>query len=65
MDAMRRALLTLDCKDAVIRFYAALDAGRMDEVAQAFASDGVWHRQGAQLRGPDAVSRALAGQVRR
>ena len=57
---MRRALLTLSCKDAVVRFFAALDAGRMDELANAFAGDGVWHRQGAELRGPEAVSCALA-----
>jgi hypothetical protein len=62
MDAPRRALLTLSCNEAIVRSFAALDAGRMDEVARAFASDGVWHRQGAELRGPDGVARALAAR---
>jgi hypothetical protein len=62
MDEMRRVLLTLSCKDAIVRFFSALDAGRMDELAAAFASDGVWHRQGAELCGPEAVSRALAAR---
>ena len=60
MDAMRGAFLTLRCKDAIVRFFAALDAGRMDELANAFASDGLWHRQGVELRGPAAVASALA-----
>ena len=62
MDAMRRTHLTLNCKDAIVRFFAALDAGRMNELAEAFAADGVWHRQGSELCGPDAVSRALAAR---
>ena len=40
MNATDRMSATLQCQDSVIRFFAALDAGRMDEVAGAFAADG-------------------------
>lgn len=60
MDPVRRAILGMSCQEAVLRFFVALDAGRMDEVASAMADDGVWHRQGAELCGPHEVSRALA-----
>jgi len=62
MDATLRATLTSSCQDAVVRFFAALDAGRMDEVAGAMADDGIWHRQGKALRGPDGVAAALAAR---
>ena len=65
MDAMNtraRTVLSATCHETVLRFFAALDAGRMDEVASAFAADGVWHRQGAALRGPADVARALAAR---
>lgn len=52
----------MTCKEAVIRSFAALDGGRMDEVADGFAEDGVWHRQGAALRGPAGVAGALAAR---
>ena len=53
---------TLQCQDAVIRFFAALDAGRIDEVAASFATDGIWHRQGVELLGPAGVASALAAR---
>ncbi len=62
MDSVLRTTLTMSCQEAVVRFFAALDGGRLDEVATAMADDGIWHRQGAELRGPDAVSRALAAR---
>ena len=57
-----RAQLIVDCQQAVIRFFAALDAGRMDDVAKAFDGDGIWHRQGKQLQGPSGVAEALASR---
>jgi hypothetical protein len=62
MDAALRTTSILGCQDAVIRFFAALDEGRMDDVAGAMADDGVWHRQGKMLRGPGEVSAALAAR---
>lgn len=61
-DAMRRLLLKAGCREAVIRFFAALDAGRPGEVARAMAKEGIWHRQGAALQGPAGVAAALASR---
>ncbi len=62
MDPVLRTRLTLSCHDAVIRFFGALDDGRLDDVAGAIAEDGVWHRQGKALRGPGEVAQALAAR---
>lgn len=55
------------CSQAVMRFFAALDAGDIAAVSACMAEDGVWHRQGQALRGPDQVLAALkqrpAGRV--
>jgi len=55
------------CGQAVMRFYAALDAGNLAEVAGMMADEGVWHRQGKVLQGPAEVLSALrnrpAGRV--
>jgi hypothetical protein len=45
---------------AVISHWAALDSGNYDAVAAGFAKDGVWHRQGKELKGPGMVSAAMA-----
>ncbi len=60
MDEIRAAALTLACQQAVLRFYAALDASDYAAVAAAVAPEGVWHRQGRALRGPAEVRAALA-----
>ncbi|WP_051237576.1 nuclear transport factor 2 family protein [Ottowia thiooxydans] len=48
------------CAQTISRFYALLDGIDSGSVGAMFAADGVWHRQGAELRGPDAVNAALA-----
>jgi ketosteroid isomerase-like protein len=60
MDELRRAALILGCQQSVHRFYAALDASDYEAVAACMAPDGVWHRQGKALTGPDQVRTALA-----
>jgi hypothetical protein len=45
---------------AVISHWAALDAGDYEAVAAGFAENGVWHRQGKELKGPGMVSAAMA-----
>jgi len=60
MDELREAALILGARQAVARFYAALDRSDFEAVATAMAPDGVWHRQGVELRGPDAVRAAMA-----
>jgi hypothetical protein len=62
MELVLRTALIVACQQAVMRFFSALDAGRLDEVADAVAEDGVWHRQGAALSGPSAVRAALAAR---
>ena len=61
-DALQRMLLKAGCHEAVIRFFAALDAGRLEAVAAAMAVEGVWHRQGVALHGPSGVAAALASR---
>lgn len=48
------------CEQAISRFYARLDGLEAGPVGAMFAADGVWHRQGAVLRGGAAVDAALA-----
>lgn len=51
--------MIVGCQQAIHRFYAALDASKMDEVVAAMAPTGVWHRQGKTLQGPEGVLAAL------
>ena len=44
---------------AVYRFFLGLDRRDHHMVAELMARTGVWHRQGVQLMGPDAVLAAL------
>lgn len=60
MDELLWAARTLACRQAIHRFYAALDSGDFATVAAAVAPDGVWHRQGKALRGPGDVAQAMA-----
>ncbi|MBW8270103.1 nuclear transport factor 2 family protein [Caldovatus aquaticus] len=60
MDELRRAALITLCAQAIARFWAALDAADYDTVARGMAPEGVWHRQGRALRGPEGVRAALA-----
>src|SRR5882724_12776568 len=45
--------------DLLHRLFFNLDEQRYSQVAELFAPDGVWHRQGEQLQGRDAVRQAL------
>jgi hypothetical protein len=48
-----------DCTNALYRFYGKIDAGDFNAVAQLMAPEGVWHRQGEQLKGPAGALVAL------
>lgn len=50
----------LACRDVVVRFYRALDAGEYGRVAGLMAPQGEWLRQGKLLRGAEAVEQALS-----
>lgn len=54
-----QATLILNCQDAVIRFFRALDSGDFAAVAVGMAREGIWERQGKRLRGPTEVLAAL------
>jgi len=49
----------LACSQAIAHFYALLDGLTPGSVGAMLASDGVWHRQGAVLRGAAEVDKAL------
>ena len=53
------AASALACGQAIARFYARLDGLEPGSVGALFEADGVWHRQGAVLQGPEAVDAAL------
>lgn len=40
-------------------FFYYLDERRYRQLSDMFAPDGVWHRQGKELRGPDTVMNAM------
>jgi len=45
-------------------FFAGLDLNDPDAVAACMAPDGVWVRQGTELKGPEAVRQACAARPR-
>lgn len=59
----------LDIERLIYRFFLNLDERRYADLADLMAPDGVWHRQGKALKGPDQVLEALklrpAGAVTR
>lgn len=48
--ALEPCLTRLDAQPVVMRLYNTLDARESEATAACFAADGVWHRQGKQLR---------------
>ena len=47
------------CERLLVRMFHCLDARDYEGVAACFAEDGLWLRQGKELRGPAQVSKAL------
>ncbi len=48
----------------VNRLFISLNERRYGELAELFAADGVWHRQGKTLQGPAGIRKALEGRPR-
>ena len=48
-----------DCTQVLTRFFNYFDQWRYEDMADLFAPDGVWHRQGQALRGKGAVVATL------
>ena len=59
MNYSQKNLSIVDCQQAVHSFYLSLDACDFTTVANLMASDGIWHRQGKELKGPTEVLQAL------
>lgn len=49
-----------DCAQVLTRFFNYFDQWRYEDMADPFAEDGVWHRQGRALAGRAAILAALA-----
>src|SRR5271165_7699492 len=49
-----------DCAQVLTRFFNYFDQWRFADMADLFAEDGVWHRQGQALAGHAAILAALA-----
>jgi hypothetical protein len=49
-----------DCAQVLTRFFNYFDQWRYQDMADLFAEDGVWHRQGQALAGRAAILAALA-----
>lgn len=47
------------CRKLLVRVLNALDNGNYQTLAEQFAPDGVWHRQGERLEGRPAIVAAL------
>lgn len=55
----RLLLIERDVERAIMAFYHALDSSDFEYLIRAIAPDGVWHRQGKELRGPGMVREAM------
>jgi hypothetical protein len=63
MSAMTREAeraIEWDCAQVLTRFFNYFDQWRYEDMADLFAPDGVWHRQGKALQGRAAILAALA-----
>jgi SnoaL-like domain len=55
----RLLLVERDVERAIMAFFHSLDSSNFEYLIQAFAPDGVWHRQGKELHGHEMVREAL------
>jgi hypothetical protein len=59
VDDSAAQLIRSKIENLIYEFFYCLDERRYRELSDMFAADGVWHRQGKELRGPDAVMDAM------
>ena len=59
MDRAAARAIEWDCAQTLTRFFNYFDQWRYDDMADLFAPDGVWHRQGKALQGTDAIVSVL------
>ena len=59
MEREKERIIEWDCAQVVNRFYNSLDARLYDDLVICFSEDGVWKRQGNELRGHEAIMAAM------
>jgi hypothetical protein len=59
VDESAAQLIRSSVEKLIYEFFYCLDERRYRQLADMFAPDGVWHRQGKELRGPGAVMDAM------
>jgi len=62
MNKSDQVATVVDCQQAINRFFHALDGHDFAACAASIAADGIWHRKGNPLVGPDAVLADLSGR---
>lgn len=60
LTASQRRAIEQDAAQVVNRFYHYLDGGNYAELAELMAPQGIWYRQGKELKGPAMVLEALS-----
>lgn len=55
----RLLLIERDVERAIMAFFHALDSSNFEQLIQSVASDGIWYRQGKELRGREMVRAAM------
>lgn len=64
MDELEEMAAERGAVKVLISHWAALDAADYPAIAAGFAGDGVWHRQGKELKGPAMVRQAMAERAK-
>jgi hypothetical protein len=59
MDRDTARAIEWDCAQTLTRFFNYFDQWRYEDMADLFAPDGAWHRQGKALQGKDAIVAVL------
>src|ERR1700712_1359136 len=59
MDRNTARAIEWDCAQTLTRFFNYFDQWRYEDMADLFAPNGVWHRQGKGVQGKDAIVAVL------
>jgi hypothetical protein len=59
IDESAALLIRSKIEKLIYEFFYCLDERQYRQLSDMFSTDGVWHRQGKELRGPDAVMDAM------
>lgn len=59
MEREKERKIEWDCTQVVNKFYNSLDARLYDDLMECFTEEGIWKRQGNELRGHEAILAAM------